>query len=86
MALYYLHLRDGTDEILDPEGLNCSDIEQVRKAVVEAARDLMASDLKTQGTLDFRYRIDAEDEAGNLAHSLEFADAVRVISKTGLAT
>ena len=63
MARYYMHLRDGTEQILDPEGLEFPSIEALRKAVLIAARDLMTGDIR-EGVLDFRFRIDAEDESG----------------------
>ena len=79
IARYYLHLRHGTDEMLDSEGLDRPDVDAVRKAALEAARDIIASDIRREGKLDFRYRIDAADEAGNLVWSLRFEDAVRII-------
>ncbi len=34
MPRYLLHLRDGTDEILDPEGSEFDDLEALRKAML----------------------------------------------------
>ncbi len=31
-----------------------------------------------RGELDLRYRIDVQDEAGDVVHRLEFADAIRI--------
>jgi hypothetical protein len=79
MARYYFHLRDGVDELLDEEGREFDDAEALEKAVLEGARDVMASELRSRGLLDLRHRIDAEDEAGNVAHSLPFAQAVTIV-------
>ena len=77
MTRYYMHLRDGTEQILDPEGLEFANVEALRKAVLIAARDLMTGDIR-EGVLDFRFRIDAEDESGEIVYSLPFKQAVNV--------
>ena len=79
MARYYLHLRDGTDELLDEEGREFPDMEALRKAVLDGARDVMASELKSGGVVDLRYRIDAEKEDGEIVYSLPFRHAMNVI-------
>lgn len=81
MARYYMHLRDGTQQILDPEGLEFASVEALRKAVLIAARDLMTGDIR-DGVLDFRFRIDAEDESGTIVYSLPFKHAVNIIPET----
>jgi hypothetical protein len=78
MARYYLHLRDGVDEIIDDEGLELTSMDEVKKAVMAAARDVMSADVRT-GVLDLRYRIDAENEQGAVAYSLPFQHAVSII-------
>jgi hypothetical protein len=78
VARYYMHLRDGTEQILDPEGLEFPSTEALRKAVLIAARDLMTGDIR-EGVLDFRFRIDAEDESGTIIYSLPFKHAVNII-------
>ena len=80
MGRYFLQLRDHTDETLDPEGVELSDMKAVKKAVLEGARDVLSSELKSQGVVDLRYRIDAEDRCGEIVHSLPFKDAFEVIS------
>ena len=78
MARYYMHLRDGTEQILDPEGLEYPSVEALRKAVLIAARDLMTGDIR-EGVLDFRFRIDAEDEKGLIVSTLPFKHAINII-------
>ena len=78
MARYYMHLRDGTEQILDPEGLEFPSVEALRRAVLISARDLMTGDIR-EGVLDFRVRIDAEDEGGVIVYSLPFKHAINII-------
>lgn len=83
MARYYMHLRDGTEQILDPEGLEFPSVEALRKAVLIAARDLMTGDIR-EGVLDFRFRIDAEDENGVIIYSLPFKHAISIIPEIAI--
>jgi hypothetical protein len=75
---YFLHLRDGSDEVLDPEGVQFRDMDSLRLAVMKNARDTIAGDVQN-GLVDLRYRIDAENEAGQVVYSLPFKHAVNVI-------
>ena len=79
MPRYYLHLRDHMDETLDPEGLELADLDAVKKAVLEGARDVIAHEIRTTGLLDLRYRIEAEDEGGGVVHSLPFKHALSIV-------
>ena len=78
MARYFMHLRDGTEQLLDPEGLEYTSVEAVRKATLVAARDLMTGDVR-DGVLDFRFRIDVENVAGEIIYSLPFQHALSII-------
>src|SRR5829696_1043878 len=78
VARYFMHLRDGTEQILDPEGLEFPNIEALRKAVLVSARDLMTGDIR-EGVIDLRFRIDVEDEGGTIIYSLPFKHAVNII-------
>ena len=78
MARYFMHLRDGTEQILDPEGLEFANIELMRKAVLVSARDLMTGDIR-EGVMDLRFRIDVEDEDGEIIYTLPFKHAVNII-------
>lgn len=75
---YFFHLRDGTDEVLDPEGVELRP-EALAGVALMQARDCMAADVKA-GRLDLRYRIDVHEEDGKLVHSLSFGDAVEVLT------
>ena len=78
MPRFFMHLRDGTDEMLDAEGVELPDLEAARSKVLAAARDVLAGDVR-QGLIDLRYRIDAEDEAGRLVYSLPFKHAFSIV-------
>lgn len=78
MARYFMHLRDGTEQILDPEGLEFATMEAVRKAVLVSARDLMTGDVR-DGVIDFRFRIDVENEGGEIVYTLPFKHAINII-------
>ena len=78
MARDYLQLRDGSERLLDPEGIEFADVEEMRKTTLAAARDVMSGDLRS-GLIDLRFRIDVEDGKGAIVHTLRFAEAVRII-------
>ncbi len=78
MARYFFHLRDGVDDLLDPDGIEFKTMDAVKAAVLHNVRDLIAGDVRT-GIIDFRYRIDAEDENGQIVYSLPFKHAINII-------
>jgi hypothetical protein len=78
LARYFMHLRDGSDEMLDAEGKDFPSLDELRTAVLFSARDLMAADIRN-GVLDLRFRIDAEDEQGAIVYALPFESAVNII-------
>jgi hypothetical protein len=76
MPRYFMHLVDSTDVTLDPHGTEMTP-DGVAGAALLAARDCLAGDVKN-GMLDFRYRIDVHDDAGDTVHRLAFRDALRI--------
>jgi hypothetical protein len=76
MPLYFMHLRDSSDEVLDPDGVVLPE-EAIVGAALLAARDCMAHDIRS-GCLELKYRIDVHDEEGQIVHTLQFADAVAI--------
>jgi hypothetical protein len=78
VARYYMQLRDGTEHLLDPEGIEYADIDELKKKVLIAVRGLMSEDIKG-GVIDLRFRIDAEDRDGIIVYTLAFAEAVNII-------
>ena len=81
MTKYFMNLRDGTEELLDPDGVEYASMDALRKGVLAAARDLMCGDM-VAGVLDFRFRIDAEDGDGVIVYTLPFKHAVNIIPDT----
>jgi hypothetical protein len=77
-ARYYMQLRDGTEHLLDPEGIEYADIDALKKKVLVAVRELISEDVKG-GVIDLRFRIDAEDRDGVIVYTLDFADAVNIV-------
>jgi hypothetical protein len=75
---YYMQLRDGTEHLLDPDGIEYADIDDLKKKVLIAVRELMSEDIKG-GAIDLRFRIDAEDREGVIVYTLAFAEAVKII-------
>lgn len=81
MPRFYLQLRSVHDEVIDHEGIDFRDLDEVAEAVLAAARDVISGDVM-RGRIDLRYRIDAEDAYGNISYSLPFAQAVSIFSET----
>lgn len=72
-----MHLIDGVDILLDPDGIDCP-FDKVPEKTLASARGCMAGDVE-DGRVDLRYRIDVHDENEQIVHSLAFADALEVI-------
>ena len=84
MVRYFMHLRDGTEELLDPEGKEFASLADLRDAVLVTVRDLMVGDVR-DGVLDLRFRIDAQDQAGTIVHTMPFRYAVNIIPEGSIA-
>ena len=76
MPKYFMHLREGTDDVLDEDGVVML-AEAVAGAALLAARDCIAGDVRN-GLIDLKYRIDVHDEQGAVFHTLLFKDAVEI--------
>jgi hypothetical protein len=78
MPLYFLHLRDSVEELLDPDGQEHANLEALKKAVLFNARDLLAGDMRN-GIIDLRYRVDAENKEGQIVYTLPLKHAFSII-------
>lgn len=78
MPRYFMQLRDGTGELLDPDGIEYADLDELRKAVLRGVRDMISGDA-INGVIDMRFRVDAEDRDGVIVYTLGFEEAVRII-------
>jgi hypothetical protein len=76
MPRYFMHLRDSTDELLDPEGIYLPP-GAVEGTALLAARDCIAHDVRS-GCLDLQFRIDVHGEDGEIVHTVSFVDAVKI--------
>lgn len=78
MALYFFHLRDGVDVLLDPEGRSLEGADAISAAALTDARSIIADDAQ-RGVIKLDQRIDVEDAAGMVMHRLQFTEAVVVL-------
>ena len=78
MSLYFFHLRDGVDIALDGEGREIATPEAMRSAALADARSMIGHDAM-DGRIVLDQRIDVEDEAQNIVHTLHFFDAVEIV-------
>jgi hypothetical protein len=76
MALYYFHLCDGVDVLLDAEGRELAS-EMIPAAALAEARAIIAADAR-EGHIVLDQNIEVRDAAGATVHSIAFEDAVRV--------
>ena len=81
MPIYYFHLCDGTDVLLDPEGRELERAAVAGAALAEA-RAIVAADAGS-GHIDFNQHIEVRDAEGAVVHRIAFAEAVRVTPEGG---
>ena len=79
MPLYFFHLRDGTDTLIDEEGEVLPGIEEARASALATARNIISHDA-LKGRIDLAQRLDVIDQAGRFVCSIGFAEAVEVVS------
>jgi hypothetical protein len=77
MGLYYFHLLEGDDVLLDPDGCPLPDLAAARDQALRTARALLSADV-LEGRLSLDLRLDVADESGAVIHSLPFADALHI--------
>jgi hypothetical protein len=78
VTLFFFHLRDGKDILLDPEGTELADIAAVQRAALQSARSILSAEV-LDGRLPLDMHIDVEDANGTVIHRLPFPDAVEII-------
>lgn len=78
MTRYFMHLRDGSEELIDPDGVELASPCKARALALRAARDVIGGDVAT-GRVDLKWRVDVEDAHGALVHSVAFRDTVTVV-------
>jgi uncharacterized protein DUF6894 len=76
MALYYFHLRNHIDVLLDPEGRQLDD-GKIAAAALTEAREIIAADARS-GEVDMDQNIEVQNSSGAVVHRVAFADAVKI--------
>jgi len=77
LEIYYFHLRDGTDVLLDPDGRSLPSLSAVAGAALFEARAIISADAKA-GKLRLNQSIEVEDKRGQTVCRVAFKDAVLV--------
>jgi hypothetical protein len=81
--MFYFHLCDGTDVLLDPDGRELAS-EMIPAAALAEARAIIAADAR-DGHIRLDHDIQVRDAAGDTVHSIAFEDAVRVTHRIGVS-
>ena len=76
MALYYFHLRNHVDVLLDAEGRELED-GRIAKSALSEAREIIAADVRS-GSVDLDQIIEVRNSSGAVVHSISFEDAVTI--------
>lgn len=84
MPRFYFHLYQRGDMLVDPEGVEITDLSTVRSRALEVARDLIAADAAS-GLVDLDTRLRVVDESDRLVLDLAFFDAVAFVGGRSLA-
>ncbi len=79
MPLYFFHLRDGPDSLIDDEGLEVDGPYAARQIAHVQARDIISHEAM-KGTINLRQRIEVVDSAGISVATVSFSDAVKIQS------
>lgn len=77
MRRYYLHVYNSVGVTLDDEGLLYPDIAAAQAQAIDSIRSILAEELKSEGRVDLRGRIEIVDEKGAVT-SVPYEQAVEV--------
>ena len=75
LALYFFHLCDGRDTLIDPDGREVVDAATIRDIAIKEARAMISQDA-LGGRISLDQFIEVRDEDGKLIHQTAFRDAV----------
>ena len=78
MPLYFFHLRDGVDILIDKDGRELDSLAAVASNALVEARAIIAYEAR-EGRILLDKHIDVENAYGGLVHRLSFADAVEIL-------
>ena len=77
MPVYYFHLRDGDDVLLDPDGRELDGARAIARCALAEARALIGEEAR-DGRIRLDQRIDVEDAHGQVVYTLPFGRAVEI--------
>lgn len=77
LALYYFHLSDGHQALIDPDGREVADPAQIGPLALTEARAMIAQDA-LGGRINLAQYIEVRDADGKLVHQLSFREAVTI--------
>lgn len=77
MPHYYLHIRDGDEQIEDPEGSDLPNLDAARAEALAGARTILAEKVKA-GELINGQRFEITDEAGTVLAVLPLKSALKL--------
>jgi hypothetical protein len=77
LALYFFHLRDGEDALLDPEGREVADASRIAELALKEARAIVSQDALA-GQIHLKQFIEVRDRDGKPVHRLDLRDAVAI--------
>ena len=76
MAIYFFHLRNGVDVLLDPDGRNLATT-GIPDAALGEARAIISADARA-GRIDLDQSIEVQDSTGEVVHRIAFEYAVNI--------
>jgi hypothetical protein len=77
VALYFFHLCDGSDTLIDPEGREIADVARIGEFALKEARAMISQDA-LGGRIVLDQFIEVRNDAGKLIHKVGFSDAVTI--------
>ena len=77
MALYYFHLSDGHQSLIDPEGREIEDAAEIAPLALREARAMISQDA-LGGRINLGQYIEVRDSDGKLVCQLSLRDAVTI--------
>jgi hypothetical protein len=77
LALYFFHLCDGRDTLIDPDGREIGDAATIGDVAIREARAMISQDA-LGGRIVLDQFIEVRDEGGKLIQRIGFRDAVSV--------
>ena len=75
MPLYFFHVRGGSIEADEEEGVDLPDAAAVQAQAIRGARSIIAAEV-LEGRLTLTDRIEVQDDAGRVVLTLPFSAAI----------